>query len=134
MLKKLDQTQPDPNRPTVLVVDDTAVIRRVLTKILEGLGYTTIVADDGQTAWRAIVDFHPTAVVTDLEMPNMKGDTLVAEIRGSSDARIADMPIIVCSSKSDDFTVAQLKSLGADAFLSKPVSSQILTQAANRLF
>ena len=79
-------------RPLVLVVDDSAVVRLKLRRLLERAGYGVAVARNGIEALDALaLDFY-SVLVTDLEMPEMSGFELIASVHGSLDTE--DLPII----------------------------------------
>ncbi|TWU46521.1 response regulator [Rubripirellula reticaptiva] len=89
---------------------------------------------DGASALVHIRDFHPDALVTDLEMSGMDGLSLISALRSSDNPIQRDIPIIVCSSKVDNQTIAELRKLGADAIVPKPVNVKLLAETALRLF
>jgi glycerophosphoryl diester phosphodiesterase len=74
--------------PTVLIADDSAVVRTKLKRLLEGAGFTVIQVNDGNEAM-AQLDEKPeiALLITDLEMPNMDGFELIAAVQGSMDDR-----------------------------------------------
>ena len=119
---------------TVLVVDDAAAARLLITKTLIRLGFSTIVASDGESALRAVRKFHPDAIVTDLEMPGMDGEQLIEALRNSEHFGLRHLPVIVCSSKVDADTLAKLTVLHVEAVVPKPVDVKALARAALRLF
>jgi CheY-like chemotaxis protein len=76
----------------LLVVDDSAVARAKLRKLLEGAGYSVALANDGAEALEVLATGSFSVLVTDLEMPNMNGFELIAAVQGNMDTE--DMPII----------------------------------------
>jgi len=134
MLRRPETNDSEAGVGTVLVVDDTASARCLVTKTLGHLGFQTLVACNGRTALSVVRACRPDAVVTDLEMPRMGGEQLVQEIRGHHDPRIGDLPIIVCSSKVDSTTLATLAKLDVDAVVPKPVEVRLLIEKALKLF
>jgi CheY-like chemotaxis protein len=76
----------------VLVVDDSAVVRAKLRRLLEGAGYSVALARDGLEALEALAANHFAVMITDLEMPNMDGIELMASVQGSLETE--DLPII----------------------------------------
>ncbi|MEH3086973.1 MAG: response regulator [Xylophilus ampelinus] len=76
----------------VLVVDDSAVARAKLRKLLESAGYRVDVARDGAEAIEMLGAAFFSVLVTDLEMPNMNGLELIAHVQGSLDTE--DLPIV----------------------------------------
>lgn len=79
--------------PTVLIADDSAVVRTKLRRLLEGAGFTVIQVNDGNEAI-AQLEAKPeiALLITDLEMPNKDGFELIADVHGSLDTE--DLPVI----------------------------------------
>jgi PAS domain S-box-containing protein len=104
---------------TVLVIDDEDLVRDVVARMIEDLGYAAITATDG-AAGLAIVDHVPVdAVLVDLTMPRMSGDEVVSQLR----QRRPDLPIVLCSGLG-----APLRTVRADAYLPKPFRIDSLDQ------
>ncbi|URI09216.1 response regulator [Aquincola tertiaricarbonis] len=78
--------------PALLVVDDSAVVRAKLRKLLEGAGYRVVLANDGHEALAALPRDFFSVLITDLEMPNMGGVELIAHVQGSQETE--DLPIL----------------------------------------
>ena len=76
----------------LLVVDDSAVARAKLRKLLEGAGYSVALANDGAEALELLASGSFSVLITDLEMPNMNGFELIAAVQGNMDTE--DMPIV----------------------------------------
>ncbi|WP_295950838.1 response regulator [Rhodoferax sp.] len=86
---------PEPSglaHKDLLVVDDSAVARAKLRKLLEGAGYTVALANDGAQALEVLATGSFSVLITDLEMPNMNGFELIAAVQGNMDTE--DMPIV----------------------------------------
>lgn len=79
--------------PTVLIADDSAVVRTKLKRLLEGAGFTVVQVNDGNEAM-AELDARPeiAVLITDLEMPNKDGFELIADVHGSLSTE--DLPVI----------------------------------------
>lgn len=85
-------TEP-PGPPTVLVADDSAVVRTKLKRLLEGAGFTVLQVNDGNEALAQLDEKPEIAVlITDLEMPNKDGFELIADVHGS--LATEDLPVI----------------------------------------
>jgi CheY-like chemotaxis protein len=84
--------QADLARTDLLVVDDSAVARAKLRKLLEGAGYSVALANDGAEALELLAAGSFSVLITDLEMPNMNGFELIAAVQGNMDTE--DMPIV----------------------------------------
>ena len=118
----------NPQR-TVLVVDDSPVMLRYLQTILEVAAYRVVTAGGGEAALARIRDGgHADVVLLDLEMPGMGGlETLQALTRLRP-----ELPVIICSGLDDPSIMAFASSLGAHAYLKKPVQQLYLTAALER--
>lgn len=113
-------------RSRVLVVDDSLSVRRAVATLLEDQGYEVLQARDGLEAARTMEAMRPDALLTDLEMPNMNGLELAAHVR--SRAELAQVPVIMITSRSLDKHRRQALSMGVDVYLTKPYSDQELLQ------
>jgi len=133
MLRKNDHDGQSTSTASILVVDDAAVTRDLAATILRRRGYNIFTAADGEECLKVVSDFYPDAIVTDLEMPNVDGQELIEAIRGSDDRILRVIPIVVCSSRADALTVAEVRCCGADAFLSKPLDARELASTVERL-
>ncbi|MEM8608612.1 MAG: ATP-binding protein [Myxococcota bacterium] len=108
---------------TVLVVDDEPDIRSVIADTV-GRQWNVVEAEDGVQALEVIRRERPDVVLADMMMPRMDGATLLREIRG--DPKIAHTPVIVLTAAGGaDWETAILAS-GADDYLSKPFSPEVL--------
>lgn len=110
----------------VLVVDDSALMRKLIPQILERDGSIQVVgtAMDGAFGLKKIEDLRPQVVTLDLEMPRMDGFTMLRILMVSS-----PVPVIVISSRSGDEKVFKALELGAVDFIAKPtgiISDELL--------
>ena len=112
-----------PGRPRILVVEDNAEMRRFITRML-GNEYRIIPAADGEEALAKAAAEVPDLVVTDLMMPKMGGDRMVAEMRARPS--LAQVPVIVLSAKADEELRVQLLSESVQDYVVKPFSAQEL--------
>src|SRR4029079_10847064 len=115
---------PPAGSHTVLVIDDEDLVRDVVARMIEDLGYAAVTATDG-AAGLAIIDRMPVdAVLVDLTMPRMGGADVVTALR----ARRPGLPIILCSGFDRDG-----RPLGADAYLPKPFRLETLGNALTKV-
>ncbi len=115
----------------ILFVDDEPSLVRIWKATLEQFGYRVTTCGDGRGAlevFRASPDAFDL-VVTDQTMPEMTGDALVRELRRLR----ADIPIILCSGSSHGLTEETARSLGVEAFLTKPIARLDLCATIQRL-
>ena len=107
------------NRPRVLIVDDSKVVRTTLAKVIRG-SFDVREEGDGEAGWAAIEsDQAVVAVISDLSMPKLDGLGLLSRIRSSSSPRIRDLPFLVISGNEDDDTREKARTAGANDFISK---------------
>ena len=119
------QAQP-VRRSRVLVVDDSLSVRRAIATLLEDQGYDVTLARDGLEAVKAMEAARPDVLLTDLEMPNMNGLELAAHVR--SRAELANLTVIMITSRSMDKHRRQAMSAGVNVYLNKPYSDHELLQ------
>ena len=112
---------------TVLVVDDTRLIRQLISSFVERMGFTAIEAENGWEAWQLILQDVPNLIITDIEMPICDGLQLIRQVRTSHDVRVRPIPIFVCSS-----ITSQLGSFGSlsgvQQIMHKPLNVKRLHQ------
>jgi chemosensory pili system protein ChpA (sensor histidine kinase/response regulator) len=120
----------EPTTPLVLVVDDSLTVRRVTQRLLAREGYRVSLAKDGLEALERLAEERPSVVLSDIEMPRMDGFDLVRNIR--ADSRLADLPVIMITSriaqKHRDYAVE----LGVNHYLGKPYSEEELLALIGR--
>ncbi|MEZ0330169.1 MAG: Hpt domain-containing protein [Methylophilaceae bacterium] len=115
--------------PTILVVDDSLTMRKVLSRLLERENYKVLLAKDGMDALQVLQENLPDVIITDIEMPRMDGFELVRNIKG--DERTASIPLMIISSRTAEKHQNHAKELGVDAFLGKPVQDdELITQVS----
>lgn len=120
-----DERRSEDRRPTVLVVDDSNAIRRILSRTLEGAGYRVTEADDGAKAIAACRADRPDLVLLDIDMPVMDGTTALSVIRGDEELRT--LPVIFLTARTGGEDVATGLGLGAQDYLRKPCEPAELT-------
>jgi chemosensory pili system protein ChpA (sensor histidine kinase/response regulator) len=118
-------------KTTVLVVDDSLTMRKVLSRILERDGYEVMIAKDGLDAMQVLQENVPDIILTDIEMPRMDGFGLSRNIR--DDVRTKSTPLIMISSRTADKHQNLAKEIGVDAFFGKPVSDEDLLSKIKEL-
>lgn len=117
-----DKPQPDT---AVLVVDDEDGIRQALDRFLTRLGYTVLQASSGVEALTALNDARPTAMLSDIRMPNMTGVELVPKALAVD----PDIAIIMLTAIDEPRTAIECLKLGAYDYLIKPVDLEELELA-----
>ena len=117
-------TEDSTEKPQVMVVDDSKVIRRAAIKMLSD-DYQVHEAVDGKDGWQQLLRNDAISVVfTDMQMPEMNGIELLANIRGSDDERLAALPVIMITGIDDtDDAKRMVYESGATDFITKPFQS-----------
>lgn len=111
----------------IMIADDSTVARNQVKRALEPLGVTMALAKNGQDALDQLIAIEATCkssitekvalMVSDIEMPEMDGYTLTAEVKGNE--RMSDMPVILHTSLSGVFNNAMVAKVGAEDFIPK---------------
>ena len=115
----------------VLVVDDSALAREMLITELRRSGFEIDTAIDGADAKVKIALDPPILVITDLIMPNVNGYELCRWIK--TNPQTAKLPVIMCSTKSEDFDRYWGMKQGADAYITKPYQPKDMINAVKYL-
>jgi two-component system response regulator ChvI len=105
----------------IALVDDDRNILTTLSIALQAEGYATRVYSDGETALKALVENPPDLAVFDIKMPRMDGMELLRRLRERS-----NLPVIFLTSKDEEQDEAAGLAMGADDYISKPFSQQLL--------
>jgi len=115
-------------KPCVLVVDDSRVVRRAIVGVL-GAHFEVLEAGDGVEGWRMLrQESRIDVVISDIQMPEMDGYTLICKVRATEDPGLRDIPIIVITSAEDEITRERAYACGANAFVLKPFDAAQLLQ------
>ena len=111
-------------KTTILVVDDSPTVRRLVELVLSQHGYDVISAEDGEQGLEMAREHNPSAVLVDFVMPRMNGHMLCKALR--EDENLKDIPIILISSKSEAIGQAFEESFGIVHFFTKPFEPEDL--------
>ena len=114
----------------ILIVDDSALSRRTLRRILESSGYEVMEAEDGMTALEVYFLEKPSLVLLDLVMKGMYGLDVLVKLREMDPKAL----VVVASADIQSSTRKMVDEAGAHAFINKPfVSEQVITAVAAAL-
>lgn len=116
---------PGNDHRTCLVVDDSAVIRKVARRIIETLGFTVAEAEDGSDALLRCAETMPDVILLDWNMPNMDGYSFLQALRQSPGG--TSPKILFCTTENDVGAIARALRAGADEYIMKPFDRDILT-------
>lgn len=110
----------------VLIVDDSKIARKQVSRCLEEIGVEVTALNDGKQAWEHLQQLTDSGIriqdkylmlISDIEMPEMDGYTLTTNVR--NDSRISDFHIVLHTSLSGVFNKAMVEKVGANGFISK---------------
>jgi two-component system chemotaxis response regulator CheY len=127
-------TTPKDSMPKkrVLVVDDSATVRREVTAVLTPVGFDVLEAEDGE-AGAAVIESHPdlSVVICDVNMPRMNGIQMVQRIK--AEPSHSQLPILMLTSEGDPGLIKQAKAAGARGWVVKPFNPTHLVAAVQKL-
>jgi len=114
-----------------LVVDDSGTMRQLIVMTLKKMGCSSIAdAPNGRVALEKLSANVPDIVLTDIDMPEMNGLEFIEQAR----TQYASLPIVILSTHGDDVTRDKGLMLGANDYLTKPLSGTKLMDVLERLF
>ena len=116
---------------STLTVDDSASLRMAIRIALTGAGYSVTEAGDGVEGLAKAAETRFDLIVTDLNMPNMDGLTMIRELRKQPEQ--AGVPILFLTTESDGDIKAQAKAAGATGWLVKPFVPEQLVKTARKV-
>ncbi len=114
----------------ILLADDDRVLTTLLSGRLRARGVETVVAHDAMQALMTAMRTPPDAIVLDIQMPGGTGIEALKKLKASS--KTSAIPVLVLSGSGSTDTPEQVKGLGADDFLLKPVDPDALYSALCR--
>ncbi|MBC8061314.1 MAG: response regulator [Clostridiaceae bacterium] len=107
--------------PTVLIVDDSELIREILVDIIASFGYESVIAEDGHRALELLKTEKFDLVLLDVVMPGMNGFEVCEIIK--QDFRLREIPVIFITSNNSNEDIVRCFDVGAIDYLSKPINS-----------
>ena len=107
-----------------LIVEDDLALQKLLQVTLDKDGWTTYVADSGENALLKVVDLEPDIIVLDVMLPGMDGRQVCRQVR--SYPKTSGIPIIMLSALGQDEDIVNGLNLGADDYIAKPFSPDVL--------
>jgi two-component system chemotaxis response regulator CheY len=116
---------------TILIVDDSASVRQVVSIALKGAGYEVITGVDGKDALTKLDGQRVHLIISDVNMPNMDGITFVSEARKLPAYKFT--PIIMLTTESQEEKKRQAQAAGAKAWVTKPFQPEQMLSAVAKL-
>lgn len=115
----------------ILIVDDSAVIRQVQETVLTKAGYEVTSANGGKEAIAKLETATFSLILTDLNMPDLDGVSLIKHVRASAKHRL--IPVVMITTESKDSKKQEGKSAGATAWMVKPFTPEQLLSVVKRI-
>ena len=115
----------------ILAVDDSRTIREMVKAILEQMGHEVLLACDGREAMDIAREAPVDLVLTDINMPNMNGTSLVYKLRRMDTYQ--NVPILMLTTETADFKKEKSKNLGANGWIQKPFDAARLEKAVKTM-
>jgi YesN/AraC family two-component response regulator len=114
-----------------MVIDDSGTMRQLIVMTLKKMGCSSIVdAPNGKVALEKLASNSVDIVLTDIDMPEMNGLEFIEQAR----AQYSSLPIVILSTHGDEATRDKGLMLGANDYLTKPLSGSKLTDVLEKLF
>jgi len=117
---------------TVLVVDDSQASREIYSGILQSHSIKVIEANNGLEAQQKLKSHTPDLIITDVVMPGMNGYEFCRWVRNNPSTE--KIPVLVCSSKNEEFDRYWGMKQGANAYMTKPFAPPDLLKTIDELF
>ena len=115
----------------ILAVDDSQLIRDMVSTILTAEGHEVVTAEDGFDAMEKARDEVFELVLSDLNMPNMNGISLISKMRRLQGYEY--IPIVMVTTEDSDYRKKKAKTFGASGWLVKPFTPERLINAVTKL-
>lgn len=115
-----------------LVVDDFSTMRRIIRNLLKDLGFNNVEeAEDGAMALKKLRDSNFDFVVSDWNMPNMDGLTMLQNVR--ADEALKDIPVLMVTAEAKKENIIAAAQAGANGYIVKPFTAATLDEKLNKI-
>lgn len=115
----------------VLIVEDSLTQRQMISELLKHSGFKVYFARDGVEALEVLEQNIPDLIVLDIVMPRMNGYEVCRHLK--SDPKTKNLPVVMCSSKAEEFDKHWGMKQGADAYITKPFQAKDLIYVIKEL-
>ncbi|MFA5596959.1 MAG: chemotaxis response regulator CheY [Pusillimonas sp.] len=117
----------------ILVVDDFPTMRRIIRNLLKDLGFENVdEAEDGQMGLDKIRNGSFDLIVSDWNMPNMDGLTMLQQIR--ADPNLSTLPVLMVTAEAKKENIVAAAKAGASGYVVKPFTAAVLEEKLNKIF
>ncbi len=123
--EEAENEEAEVTMKTCLIVDDSSVIRKVARRILEGLDFQIMEAEDGEKALAVCREGLPDAVLLDWNMPVMDGYEFLRNLRRMPNGE--HPKVVFCTTENDVAHIARALHAGANEYIMKPFDKDIVT-------
>jgi two-component system chemotaxis response regulator CheY len=116
---------------TIMNVDDSVTMRKIVTLALKSQGHTAIEAENGKHALELLPKNKVDGIILDINMPVMGGIEFLQELKKLS--AYSKVPVVVLTTQGEDSLKDQALALGAKAFMVKPFQKEALLETLNKV-
>lgn len=116
---------------TIMIVDDSASLRQVVSMTLKGAGYEVIEACDGRDALGKLSGQRVHLIISDVNMPNLDGISMVRELKRDPNYKFT--PVIMLTTEAQEAKKQEGQAAGAKAWVVKPFQPQQMLAAVSKL-
>ena len=128
-----EEEHPLNKNMRILIVDDFSTMRRIVRNLLKELGFTNVdEAEDGQIALQKLNSLPFDFVVTDWNMPNMDGLTLLQNIRATPSLK--HLPVLMITAEAKKENIIAAAQAGASGYIVKPFTAATLSEKLEKIF
>ncbi len=118
-------------RKRILTVDDSKTMRDMVSFTLKGAGFDVVEAEDGVKALSLLAATRVDAIITDINMPNMDGVTLIQRLRAQQ--KFKSTPILILTTEGSEDKKLQGRKAGATGWIVKPFAPEKLLQVIHKV-
>jgi len=108
--------------PKILTVDDSRIVRMLISRALQGYGCQIVEATNGEEGFAAALQESPDLILLDVTMPVMDGFELLSRLR--SEPSLAKVPVIMLTAEASQESVARADGLGVSGYVAKPFTEE----------
>lgn len=130
LLKEKEKSKERPREKVVMVIDDSATIRKLVAVTLERHGYRVIAVPDGTQAFAKVEEVTPDLILLDITMPYMDGYQVCKLLKNNASTK--NVPVVMLSGKDGFIDKVRARFTGASGHISKPVEQNVLLGAVQK--